>query len=331
MEDLISIIIPIYNLEIYLENCIDSIINQTYKNIEIILVDDCSTDGSINICRTYEKRDNRVKVVEKKQNEGAGMARNAGIEIAQGQCIMFIDGDDFVANNYVNEIYTMLIDSQADIAMCLGKPVFNIKRIESIEDEKLDNYEYMSPVQALENICYQRKITPGPWGKIFKSNLFEGLRFPNTGYEDLAIIYRLIDKAKLIAFCPVEKYYYLQRFNNTTLGKFNEKKLDRILVAKQMMEFLEIKYAELHTGAKVRFFISNIQTLNVLPFSLLNSEYGKEIKSNIKEYRKIVLKDNKSKMSTRFIALMSYTGGGTLKLLGKAYNWFHGYFKVNLK
>lgn len=331
MEELISIIIPIYNLEIYLENCIDSIIKQTYKNLEIILVDDCSTDGSINICRTYEKRDKRVKVIKKMRNEGAGMARNAGIDIAQGQYIMFVDGDDFIAYDCVEEIYAILIESQGDIAMCLGKPVYDFERIASMEAEKLTNYECMSSVQALENICYQRKITPGPWGKIFKSELFKNLRFPDTGYEDLAIMYRLIDKARLIVFSPVEKYYYLQRKNNTTLGKFNKKKLDRIIVAKQMMDFIEDKYADLHTSVKVRFFISNVQTLNVLPFSLLDSEYGKMISSNIKKYRKVVLEDNKAKISTRCIALMSYTGKFNLKLLGIIYNFFHGSFKVRLK
>lgn len=331
MEELISIIIPIYNLEKYLENCIDSIIKQTYKNLEIILVDDCSTDSSIHICRTYEKRDKRVSVIKKMENEGAGMARNAGIDIARGQYIMFVDGDDFLTYDFVEEIYIMLIESQGDIAMCLGRPVYDFKRIRSMEDKKLTNYECMSSAEALENVCYQRKITPGPWGKIFKSELFNNLRFPDTGYEDLSIMYRLIDKAELIAFSPVEKYYYLQRKNNTTLGKFNRKKLDRILVAKQMMEFIEDKYADLYAGAKVRFFISNVQTLNVLPFSLLDSEYGKMIGNNIKKYRKAVLEDHKAKISTRYIAVMSYTGKFNLKLLGIIYNFFHGSFKVRLK
>lgn len=331
MEDLISIIIPIFNLENYLPNCIDSIVKQTYKNIEIILVDDGSTDGSINICRAYERQDKRVRVIKKKENEGAGMARNAGIDIAKGQYIMFIDGDDFVANNYVEELFKMLLKTNADIAICRGKSVYNFKRIRRMENEKLINYEYMNSAKALENICYQRKITPGPWGKIFKKHLFENLRFPNTGYEDLAIIYRLIDNAKIIVFSPIEKYYYLQHKNNTTLGKFNLKKLDRLLVTEQLMEFIDNKYTDLQTSARVRFFIANIQTLNVMPFRLLNSEYGKVIENNIKEYRKIVLNDKKAKISTRCMALLSYFGQYTMKFLGMIYNFSHGNFITRLK
>lgn len=331
MDKLISIIIPIYNLELYLENCIKSVIAQTYKNLEIILVDDCSTDGSINICRAYEKKDKRIRVIEKKKNEGAGVTRNIGVDIARGQYIMFVDGDDFIAQNCVEELYNVLLKGRGDISVCLGKPVYNLMRIAHMEAESHMNYKCMNSKQALENICYQRKITPGPWGKLFKIELFNDLRFPDTGYEDMAIIYRLIDKADVIIFAPVEKYYYLQRRNNTTLGKFNKKKLDRIFVAKQMMQFIENKYPDLDTCAKVRFFIANIQTLNVLPFSLLYSECGKTISNNIREYRGLVLRDNKAKISTRSMAFASYTGMISLKLLGLIYGFLQGNFKVRLK
>ena len=331
MDELISVIIPIYNLEAYLQNCIESVIAQTYKNLEIILVDDCSSDGSINICRSYEKKDKRIKVIEKGKNEGAGIARNTGIDIAHGQYIMFVDGDDFIARNCVKELYAVLRKGRGDISVCLRKEVYDFKHIASMEAENNIEYECMNSKQALENLCYQRKITPGPCEKLFKIELFDDLRFPNTGYEDLAIIYRLIDKANLILFFPVEKYYYLQHRNNTTLGKFNRKKLDRVLVAKQMMEFIENKYSDLATCAKVRFFIANIQTLNVLPFSLLYSEHGKKIGNNIREYRRVVLSDSKAKISTRCMALASYLGMFSLKLLGKMYDFSRGNFKVRLK
>lgn len=331
MDKLISIIIPIYNLEAYLKNCIDSVIAQTYKNLEIILVDDCSMDGSINICRAYEKKDIRIRVIEKKKNEGAGVARNAGIDIAQGQYIMFVDGDDFIAEDCVEQLYTALLKGGGDISVCLGKSVYNLKRIVNIEKADCTNCKCFDSQQAIENICYQRNITPGPCGKLFKIGLFNDLRFPNTGYEDMAIIYRLMDKANMIVFFPVEKYYYLQRKNNTTLGKFNKKKLDRILVAKQMMEFIENEYPDLDTCAKVRFFIANIQTLNVLPFRLLYSEHGKMISNNIIKYRGMVLGDRKAKISTRCMAFMSYTGMLPLKMLGLIYGFSLGGFKVRLK
>lgn len=331
MDDLISIIIPIFNLQPYLENCLESIISQTYQKLEIILINDASTDGSLPICRSYEKRDSRITIIDKKKNEGAGMTRNAGIDIAHGKYIMFVDGDDFIAADCVEELYSVLRKGKGDIAVCRGKPVYNLKRIDSIENKRLTEYECMTSEQALENICYQRKIMPGPWGKLFRTDLFDHLRFPDTGYEDLAIIYHLMHKADVIIFSPVEKYYYLQRRDNTTLGKFNKKKLDRVLVAQQMMQFIEEHYEALCTPAKVRFFIANIQTLNVLPFALLTSKYGRTISQNMKAYRRIVLSDKKAKISTRCMAAMSWSGVFCMKLLGTVYNFVRGNYKARLK
>ena len=180
MEELISVIIPIYNLEQYLQNCIESVITQTYQNLEIILVDDGSTDSSIDICREYEKKDRRIQIITKQKNEGAGPARNVGIDISHGAYIMFVDGDDFIARNCIEELYTMLLISGGDISICLERAVYDIERIIDIESKSLINFESMTSKQALENLCYQRKITPGPCGKLFRKNLFSNLRFPDT-------------------------------------------------------------------------------------------------------------------------------------------------------
>lgn len=331
MSELISVIIPIYNLERYLRNCIESVISQSYQNLQIILVDDGSIDSSVDICREYEKKDNRIQIISKEKNEGAGSARNAGIDIAQGSYLMFVDGDDFIARNCIEELMTMLSKGGGDIAICLGRAVYNIERMTEIEAKSLTDFECMTTRQALENLCYQRKITPGPLAKLFKRNLFGNLRFPHTGYEDMALLYRLIDRADSILFCPVEKYYYLQRRNNTTLGRFNTKKLDRILVAEQMMNYINEKHGDLTRCAEVRFFIANIQTLNVLPFRLLQSRCGKEIKRNIKKYRRVVIGDQNAKLSTRCMALASYLGIFPLKLLGILYNFYQGNHKTRLQ
>lgn len=331
MNELISIVIPVYNLEAYLQNCIESVIAQTYNNLEIILIDDGSTDGSIQICRKYEKSDQRIRVIRREKNAGAGAARNAGIDIAKGAYIMFVDGDDFIAGNCIEEMYSLLRKGNGDISVCCGKRVYDVGRIKDVEENSLGNYECMTARQALEHLCYQRKITPGPWGKLFKMELFNDIRFPDTGYEDLAIIYRLLDLAKVIVFSPVEKYYYLQRRNNTTLGKFNRKKLDRVSVAEQMMEFMEREYPDLYICVKVRFFIANVQTLYVLPFCMLYSRDGKMIGDNIRKYRWAVWNDKNAKLSSRCMALMSYTGMFSLKLLGVLYDFCRGNFKARLE
>ena len=140
MSELISVIIPIYNLERYLRNCIESVISQSYQNLQIILVDDGSIDSSVDICREYEKKDNRIQIISKEKNEGAGSARNAGIDIAHGSYLMFVDGDDFIARNCIEELMTMLSKGGGDIAICLGRAVYNIERMTEIEAKSLTDF-----------------------------------------------------------------------------------------------------------------------------------------------------------------------------------------------
>ena len=330
-KELISIIIPVYNVEDYLGKCINIILKQTYENLEIILVNDCSTDHSGYLCHYYAKRDSRIKVFEHSRNHGAGIARNTGIDIATGQYIMFVDADDYVALNYVEELYKLLIRSKSDVAVCLGKAVYSCKTIRRIEKGKLNEYKLMNSEKAISDICYQREFTPGPWAKIFKANLFEEIRFPDTGYEDLAIIYKILDKANKIAYSPVEKYYYVQRKNNTTLGEFNKKKMDRIYVAEDMKKYVDERYPDLSDATATRCFIANIQTLNVLPSNRIRTSFGNIIKENIRQYRKLVVKNNQAKASTRLMALMSYLGMRNLKILGNIYNISRGTYKLKLK
>lgn len=331
MNDLISIIIPVYNAEHYIDVCMESVLNQTYKDIEVILVNDASTDNSKEICFKYKENDNRVIVINKEVNEGAGFARNAGIDIAKGKYIMFVDSDDYIALNCVEELFNLLIKTQSDIAICLGQTVYKIEKNQDIENYKLDIHEEMNSEKAIEKLCYQKKILPGPWAKIFKRRLFNGIRFPNTGYEDLAVIYRLFDKAEKICFSPVEKYYYVQRSNNTTLGKFNDKKMDRIAVAEEMREFIYQNYNNLKAASDMRCFLAGIQSLNVLPYSMLNSSQAREIKKEICKYRKGTLMNKDAKAVTRIMALCSYCGFHFLKVLGSAYNIVRGGYRIKLK
>ena len=116
MEELISVVVPVYNVEKYIDKCINSIINQTYKNLEIILVDDGSPDNCGNICDEYAKKDNRIIVIHK-ENGGLSDARNTGIEVSKGKYITFIDSDDYISDNYVSFLYNLIIEYKADISI----------------------------------------------------------------------------------------------------------------------------------------------------------------------------------------------------------------------
>ena len=152
-QDLISIVVPIYNVEKYLEKCINSIIIQTYKNIEIILVNDGSTDSSGKICDIYLKKDKRIKVIHKK-NGGLSDARNVGIENAKGKYIAFIDSDDFIDSDFIEILYNLIIEYNADVSCCKCNVIYKKNKKQQVE-EKINiftNYE------AINEMLYQGKV-----------------------------------------------------------------------------------------------------------------------------------------------------------------------------
>jgi glycosyltransferase involved in cell wall biosynthesis len=208
-SDLISVIVPVYKVEDYLRRCIVSILNQTYSNIEIILVDDGSPDSSGDICDDYEKKDPRVKVIHKK-NGGLSDARNAGIDIAKGKYTTFLDSDDWIAYDYIETLYDLLVRNGADISVC------NFIRTETeiieITGVAKDIYEF-SNIQALDNLCgkFYEQLTVA-WGKLYRTELFKEIRFPvGKIHEDEFTTYKVLYKAKKIVVTTEQLLYYWQR------------------------------------------------------------------------------------------------------------------------
>ena len=226
-NDLISIIVPIYGVEKYLRRCVNSIISQTYKNIEILLIDDGSLDGSGKICEEYAKEDNRIKVFHK-ENGGLSDSRNYAIDRAKGKYITTIDGDDFVKNDYIENLYKLIIENEADIS--------SINRINFFEndangrEEKCEFYnnakettiytskEYLSEI-------FKDKLPHEAWGKLYKINLFKDCKYEKglTVYEDIEFLIRLLKKNNLKIVCNTNmySYYYRIRENSIMNAGFN--------------------------------------------------------------------------------------------------------------
>ena len=190
-KDKISVVVPIYNVEKYLEKCIKSILNQTYNNLEIILVNDGSTDNCLNICKKFEKIDKRIFVINK-ENGGLSEARNYGIDKATGKYITFVDSDDYIDEDYLEFLYKNLIINNCDISICNPRIVY--------EDggKSRTLYKYCFPQnivlegeKALEMMLYQKKFDNSAWGKLYKINLFDEIRYPvGKLYEDIATTYK---------------------------------------------------------------------------------------------------------------------------------------------
>lgn len=226
MQDLISVIIPVFNVEKYLSKCIDSVISQTYENIEIILVDDGSADSSGEICEFYKEKDKRIQVIHK-INGGLSDARNSGLEIARGEYVVFIDSDDYVDANYLMKMYLAISRMQADLVICnyclvddKGKSIN--ERVSPIKNEILTgrDIEY--------KICEKNgDYFVVAWNKMYKSSLWKTLRFPvGKINEDEFVIYKILEMSHKVITIKDELYYYVRRGDSIMHQKYNIKRLD---------------------------------------------------------------------------------------------------------
>lgn len=208
MAALISIIIPIYKVEPYIRRCIDSVIRQTYSNLEIILVDDGSPDNCPAICDEYAQKDNRIKVIHK-TNGGLSDTRNAGLDVCKGDYITFIDSDDWVAETFIETLYNSILDSAADIAIC----EFSKANKYHIDQQNTTSYQtYTSKEILLELFKCKHISLATAWCKLYKIELFKNERYPvGKFHEDEFVTYKLYYAANKICYIPQKLYYYFQR------------------------------------------------------------------------------------------------------------------------
>lgn len=234
-NDLISIIIPIYNVEKYIHKCLDSICNQTYQNIEIILVEDGSPDNCGKICDEYAQKDKRIIVIHK-ENGGLSSARNAGLDIAKGEYISFIDSDDFIALDFIEKLYLLCINNNVDIAEC------NFLRFENdiLKDKTISDIEIYTPLEMQNRIYSDFNMrTIIVWNKLYKRYIYENMRFPiGKINEDEFCTYKAFYNCKSKIAVTNEKLYFYRYSPNSIMGKnFNLKRLDILEAYEERKEF----------------------------------------------------------------------------------------------
>lgn len=209
----ISVIIPIYKVEAYLEKCIASVQNQSYRNLEIILVDDGSPDDCGKICDRYAGEDTRIKVLHK-ENGGLSDARNKGLDAATGEYIFFVDSDDFIHPQMVEILYHDLQTTGADISVCGFLPVEEGEEVSFAlpDDRETEVYEGEEVMHGLQ---HRNLLTVVAWNKLYKRSLFANLRYPKGKlHEDEFLVHQLLHQCKRIVYTDVRLYYYLQRSNS---------------------------------------------------------------------------------------------------------------------
>lgn len=245
-KNLISIIVPVYRVENYLPRCIDSLINQTYRNIEIILVDDGSPDKSGDICDDYGIKDSRIRVIHK-PNGGLSDARNRGLDLAEGDFVMFVDSDDWLDNKTCETVICMALENKADIVSYGVRDVY--------DNGKAINYispftGVITPFESIKALIYNIRyygIFNYVCNKLFSIRLFSNLRFPKDRLaEDQGVTYQLFHNAAKICVCNQCFYNYYQRNGSITTSQYSPKLIqDRHSLWLERLNFIKIFYPEL--------------------------------------------------------------------------------------
>ncbi len=314
MTPLISIIIPVYNVEQYLDYCLQSVLSQDYTNLEIILIDDGSTDSSGQKCDEYAKQYQGVKVIHQK-NGGLSSARNTGLKEMTGEYFSFIDSDDYVRKDYISRMYNLIVSDKTDMVVC------SYKKVPGEEDYKnIPQKENNHSVYNQETIKYKmisRELPMYAHGKLYKRKLADNMEFPEGRlFEDVLTCWNVLKNVNSVSYSDVELYFYRQRQDSIVNMDFQHGRMDQIYFSKRIFEEIEgdtpLKYA---AGTRCFFAAAD-------DYALVTDEFKKEkiyLVKSIKMFRKYVLKDSRAGLSLKIMALLSFLCPGIVRVLGRMY------------
>lgn len=306
VEQLVSVIVPVYNVEEYLDECIESIVLQTYKTLEIILVDDGSTDQSGKKCDEWREKDERITVIHQK-NRGVSAARNAGLSNSTGQWIAFVDSDDYIDKNYIEKLLLLNIKWKTYVSCC--------------QRDEQELYvggaeQCMESKAFLLSQCYRTAL----WYYLYKKELFDGVIFPEGKLsEDVAVLYKIIYQVKKVAVTSDILYHYRVRKGslNNKEQRINQCDIDRIDILKEKAIFFEGKKEKELAEVAWKDYLANIL---ILYGCRKDIDLEVDVIELIKEYKKYVMKVWRSKTvpwKLKIIFAVSYifpgVGGGILK------------------
>lgn len=307
-EFLVTVIIPIYKVENVLRRCIESVLNQKYNNIEVILVDDGSPDGCGAICDEYVQRDERIRVIHK-DNGGLSDARNAAIDIMRGDYVTFIDSDDYVNNYYISHLIEAIQIDDCDMACSWFETVYEGERPKTHLVTALVNYKLNDKYGYLGKMLYQQVAESSAWGKLYKKKIFQELRYPKGHlYEDIAIIHKIVEQCERICIIGNVDYYYWQRKTSIMYQPFSEQQMDAIYYLNDLGEYINKKYPGLYKAFCCRHLS---MSSNIICRIEDEKRYKFQVNflwNGIKENRMVVLLDLDGRKKARLAAGVSFLG-----------------------
>lgn len=253
-EPLISVIVPVYKAEDYLEECVRSICDQTYRKLEILLVDDGSPDHCGKICDALALQDDRIRVFHK-ENGGQSSARNLGLAHITGDYVTFADSDDWIEAGYYEKMMDLIRESGAQIAACGMRCDFPDGHFDVVNPTYTPNApaEFFSKSDALREVTYAEKITNSPCDKIFSAKIFRDIRFPEQrAYEDFAIMVSLLERSELVAYYGYPYYHYRMTDESVTRGSFSQKHFLESDISRERVSHYAAHYPALVSFAQAK-------------------------------------------------------------------------------
>lgn len=302
-QPLISIIVPCYNVEQYLSKCIESILNQTYQNIEVFLVDDGSPDKCGQICDEYAEKDSRIKVIHK-ENGGLADARNAALDLITGEYVVCVDSDDYISPTHIEGLYRLIEKHGAQVAVNSFCPFVEGNPPNPNLTRKKERV--FSGIKSVETMFYQELFDTTAWGKMYKSELFYGVRYPKgLLFEDLPTTYKLLIKAEKVVFQDEESYYYFLRHNSIEGSPFSPHKLDSTLRVIELMERDKKRMQPIIKSYNCRIVSFLFHLMLQMPKEQI---YRSNIETMIRKMRWSVMLDRRARKKTRIACLLSFCG-----------------------
>jgi glycosyltransferase involved in cell wall biosynthesis len=308
MNPAISIIVPVYNVEPYLRDCVDSILDQTFTNLEIILVNDGSTDNSGLICDDYSNSNSKIKVIHKK-HEGVSSSRNSGVAATQGEYIGFVDGDDRIDPNMYMKLYTLCKKTGSDISICkLGREISG--KIINIDNQSFQ--KRLNHTEAMKELFKGHLYRFSLCNKLFKKVCFKNIQFPEGRiHEDLSTTYKLFSNSNKAIYTNYLGYIYVKRNNSILTSNFSKKRLEAFIGWDEILTFMDEKYPQLSNEYLAAFTYGCIDNmyyiLNEIEDRSEKLEYLNKLRYYIRKYYKRIISNNRLSPKYKYlITLINY-------------------------
>jgi len=315
---MISVLVPVYNVEKYLRRCLDSILRQTYTDYEVVLVDDGSTDQSGALCDAYAAEHDCIRVIHQ-QNAGLAQVRNVSMAAARGEYITFVDSDDAIEPTYLEVLMRDLQDTGADISICSWSEVSDDGvRTELSWDQKEKGFQVWTTEQAVKTLLYQKGIDNNTWGKLYTREALKDIVFPaGRLYEDIATTYQVLLKGKRICYRPEALYLYTSNTAGISQSAFTPRRMDLIDMAESMYADVERRFPDYLQAAKARLLRAYIHVYLQIPDREDFKVHQSRVFKGIRKYCREVAGDSEAKRGTRLAAFIACMHPALLRMLSR--------------